>query len=91
MLHIDAKLDYDTLRTICRTGHSRIPVYEDVEVNVPNTDTNGQSSKGGDTSTKQMAKKIIGILLVKQCVLLDPEGSYNCLFYPGNYPLLKLC
>lgn len=34
MLSIDAKLDYETLRRICLTGHSRIPVYEEVEVPV---------------------------------------------------------
>ena len=32
MLSIDAKLDYDTLRRICLTGHSRVPVYEEVEI-----------------------------------------------------------
>lgn len=35
MLSIDAKLDYETLRKICLTGHSRIPVYEEVDVPVP--------------------------------------------------------
>ena len=34
MLSIDAKLDYQTLRRICLTGHSRIPVYEEIEVPV---------------------------------------------------------
>ncbi|EKM51307.1 uncharacterized protein PHACADRAFT_200129 [Phanerochaete carnosa HHB-10118-sp] len=34
MLSIDAKLDFETLRTICKTGHSRVPVYEEVEVPV---------------------------------------------------------
>jgi metal transporter CNNM len=34
MLSIDAKLDYETLKKICSTGHSRIPVYEEVEVPV---------------------------------------------------------
>ena len=34
MLSIDAKLDYETLRKICLTGHSRVPVYEEVEVPV---------------------------------------------------------
>ena len=61
MLSINAKLDYATLRQICLTGHSRIPVYEEVEL--PGFD--GQPAK---------TKKILGILLVKQCVLLDPEG-----------------
>ena len=32
MLSIDAKLDYETLRRICMTGHSRIPVYEEIEM-----------------------------------------------------------
>ena len=32
MLSIDETLDYETLRRICQTGHSRIPVYEEVEV-----------------------------------------------------------
>lgn len=35
MLSIDAKLDYETLRKVCLTGHSRIPVYEEVEVPIP--------------------------------------------------------
>ena len=62
MLSINAKLDYATLRQICLTGHSRIPVYEELEL--PGLD-------GRPTKTK----KILGILLVKQCVLLDPEGT----------------
>ena len=32
MLSIDSKLDYKMLRKICSTGHSRVPVYEEVEV-----------------------------------------------------------
>lgn len=32
MLSIDAKLDYETLRRVCLTGHSRIPVYEEVQM-----------------------------------------------------------
>ena len=53
MLSIDAKLDYGTLRKVCATGHSRIPVYEEVELPAPN----GQNVK---------AKKIVGVLFVKQ-------------------------
>ena len=53
MLSIDAKLDYETLRKVCATGHSRIPVYEEVEIPAPD----GQNAK---------AKKIVGVLLVKQ-------------------------
>ena len=32
MLSIDEKLDFETLKRICATGHSRVPVYEEVEV-----------------------------------------------------------
>lgn len=34
MLSIDARLDYETLRKVCLTGHSRIPVYEEVDIPV---------------------------------------------------------
>ena len=42
MLSIDSKLDYDTMRQICLTGHSRVPVYEEIEVAV---DTSGRLQK----------------------------------------------
>jgi CBS domain containing-hemolysin-like protein len=32
MLRIDAKLDYETLARVVRSGHSRVPVFEVVEV-----------------------------------------------------------
>ena len=63
MLPLDTRLDYVTLRKVCESGHSRVPVYEEIEVPV---------YKEGDGGK---AKKIVGILLVKQCVLLDPKGS----------------
>lgn len=68
MLSIDSRLDYDLLKKIYDTGHSRIPVYEEVEVfhNV---------QKGSKTSETQKVKKIVGALLVKRCVLLDPKGT----------------
>lgn len=53
MLSIDSTLDYELLKKICLTGHSRVPVYEEVEVPV-------QSS-----GPLEKVKKIIGILLVK--------------------------
>ncbi|KAF8340329.1 uncharacterized protein EI90DRAFT_2906895, partial [Cantharellus anzutake] len=58
MLSIDAKLDYETLAKVVRSGHSRVPVYE------PFTENNGT-----------VTKTIIGVLLVKQCILLDPEDA----------------
>jgi len=53
MLSIDSTLDYELLKKICLTGHSRVPVYEEVEVPV---ESSGRLEK---------VKKIIGILLVK--------------------------
>lgn len=53
MLSINARLDYQTLREVCVTGHSRVPVYEDIDLPAPD----GQAVK---------AKKIVGVLLVKQ-------------------------
>ncbi|KAF7302424.1 CNNM transmembrane domain-containing protein [Mycena chlorophos] len=80
MLSIDASLDYDLLKQICLTGHSRVPVYEEVELN------------------GNKVKKILGILLVKQCVLLDPKDAIplrkiplnKVPFIPNNEPLLGL-
>lgn len=81
MLSIDSKLDYALLSEICKTGHSRVPVFEEVEV--PVQMQNGGGVKGGSLETgERMVKvqKIVGILLVKQCVLLDPEGTSYILF-----------
>lgn len=77
MLSIDSKLDYETLRKICSTGHSRVPVYEEVEV--PASGVIEARNKAGpavaappsinekDGDGKMiMVKKIIGVLLVKQ-------------------------
>ena len=54
MLSIDSKLDYALMKKICLTGHSRVPVYEEIEIPV------------GASSRIEKVKKIIGILLVKQ-------------------------
>ncbi|KAL5480374.1 hypothetical protein ACEPAI_1644 [Sanghuangporus weigelae] len=114
MLHIDAKLDYDTLRRICATGHSRIPVYEEVELTVPmhvaitagemgfgdgsQVPAHAKKSIDGESLVKTKAKKIIGVLLVKHCVLLDPEDAVpvrkmrliKVPFVPQNEPLLGI-
>jgi len=77
MLSIDSKLDYETLRKICATGHSRVPVYEEVEVptsgviEARNKAGSGIATlpssdvKDGDDKT-MMVKRIVGIFLVKQ-------------------------
>ncbi|CDO75934.1 hypothetical protein BN946_scf184873.g23 [Trametes cinnabarina] len=110
MLNIDAKLDYETLRKICLTGHSRIPVYEEVEIPVPKlvakvniaeADLDASTSRlslDGRQPQTQRVKKIVGILLVKQCVLLDPNDAVpvrkiplnKVPFVPKNEPLLGI-
>ncbi|KAJ3519637.1 hypothetical protein NM688_g9272 [Phlebia brevispora] len=119
MLPIDAKLDYETLRKICMTGHSRVPVYEEIEVpgetlmvqgsnnpvvkdgvsvqEIPVSPNNSSSPYALPTRI-QKVKKIIGILLVKQCVLLDPKGLFiftaiplnEVPYVPNNEPLLGM-
>ncbi|KAF8493569.1 hypothetical protein JB92DRAFT_2998552 [Gautieria morchelliformis] len=76
MLPLDARLDYATLRKVCESGHSRVPVYEEIEVPV---------YKDGDGKTDGgKVKKIVGILLVKQCVLLDPKEATPVRSIPLN-------
>lgn len=136
MLPFEAKLDYPTLERVVRSGHSRIPIYQEIEVAVsPKSGSATPSKKGGvpglfnaltrrgtANSSKQLLgepgsaadaansgattkgekgsgssgtnspkflspsspnpagetikrKKIIGTLLVKSCVLLDPEDA----------------
>lgn len=57
-LNINSQLDYETLGRVLKAGHSRIPVYEEID---------GK-------------RKIIGVLLTKQLILLDPEGLSSCSF-----------
>lgn len=89
MLSIDSLLDYELMRKICMTGHSRVPVYEEVDVPLPVSPADRHRSKspgagalasandGGIRQRTQRVKKIVGILLVKQCVLLDPKGMLS--------------
>jgi metal transporter CNNM len=79
MLPIEAKLDYETLGHVVRSGHSRIPVYQMVEV--PDIDLSAATI--GPTKTK-LVKKILGSLLVKSCVLLDPEDATPLATIPIN-------
>ncbi|KAG6833290.1 hypothetical protein H0H87_008922 [Tephrocybe sp. NHM501043] len=90
MLSIESKLDYDLLKKIVQTGHSRVPVYEEVDVPI--------SAVGTVSEHTQKMKKILGILLVKQCVLLDPKDATplrkiplnKVPFVPNNEPLLGI-
>ncbi|GFZ49868.1 Protein MAM3 [Saitozyma sp. JCM 24511] len=79
MLPIEAKLDYETLGHVVRSGHSRIPVYQMVEV----PDIDFSTATIGPTKTK-LVKKILGSLLVKSCVLLDPEDATPLATIPIN-------
>lgn len=79
MLPIDAKLDYETLGHVVRSGHSRIPVYQMVEV----PDINLSQPTLGPAKTK-LVKKVLGSLLVKSCVLLDPEDATPLATIPIN-------
>ncbi|KAK6908644.1 hypothetical protein I204_02063 [Kwoniella mangroviensis CBS 8886] len=79
MLPIEAKLDYETLGHVVRSGHSRIPVYQMVEV----PDINLATATKGPAKTK-MVKKVLGSLLVKSCVLLDPEDATPLASIPIN-------
>lgn len=80
MLSINSKLDYETLRKICGTGHSRVPVYEEVEVSTSGV-IEARNKSGPpiatppslDADAKTMiVKRIVGILLVKQVGDLIP-------------------
>lgn len=82
MLSIDSKLDYALLKKICQTGHSRVPVYEEVDVPVSSL---GGNKQDGNVKQRTEKMKILGILLVKQCVLLDPKGKVPL---PRAYRLL---
>ena len=163
MISIDSKLGYETLQQIVSSGHSRIPVYQEIEIPVnraragsgsgtvtpnrggglfsalsrkasatqPKSSSDDQRTLEGSVSNEKeplstnaesqdsavtaaaaadekagaannttmiKRKKIIGALLVKQCVLLDPEDEtpvrdmvINALpTVPADEPLLNL-
>ena len=79
MLDIDAKLDYSTLTNILKSGHSRIPVFEEVEAPVD-----------GGNEKRTHKKKITGGLLTKQLILLDPEGALLLRLHLSSVPDLSI-
>ncbi|KAJ7251818.1 hypothetical protein B0H12DRAFT_635449 [Mycena haematopus] len=81
MLSIESKLDYDLLKKIVATGHSRIPVYEEIDAPVA-ARVAGSNIK--PAAAPQKVKKILGILLVKQLVLLDPKDAVPLRSVPLN-------
>ncbi|KAF8632705.1 hypothetical protein AX15_001729 [Amanita polypyramis BW_CC] len=94
MLSIDSRLDYDLLKKICETGHSRVPVYEEIDVPAYTGSGNGPESN----ERIRRVKRILGILLVKNCVLLDPKDATplreiplnKVPFVPNNESLLHI-
>ncbi|THU76410.1 DUF21-domain-containing protein [Dendrothele bispora CBS 962.96] len=94
MLDIESKLDYNLLKKIVESGHSRVPVYELADAPVDGS----LDGRGTGEKKTQKAKRIVGILLVKQCVLLDPKDATpirhlqlnKVLFVPRNEPLLGI-
>jgi metal transporter CNNM len=69
MLSVESKLDYALLKEISRSGHSCIPVYEEVDVPV---------SLGHVKHVRtQRVKRILGVLLAKQFISVDPRGLHS--------------
>merc|ERR1719317_1893814 len=54
-IYSDAKLDFDTLERIFKSGHSRVPVVT--------------------RATRYENEQVIGLLFVKDLILLDPEDE----------------
>jgi metal transporter CNNM len=80
VLSIDSKLDRELLKKVCMTGRSSVPVYEEVDVPIQQGKKNHHHhhhhhNNNGEKVHKVM--KIVGILLIKQCVLLDPKGALS--------------
>ncbi|KAF7315277.1 CNNM transmembrane domain-containing protein [Mycena indigotica] len=82
MLDIESRLDYELLKQVVATGHSRIPVYEEVDAPVTVLVADASSTKQSELPKK--VKKILGILLVKQLVLLDPKDAVPLRTVPLN-------
>ncbi|KAH9449583.1 hypothetical protein MJO28_010708 [Puccinia striiformis f. sp. tritici] len=66
MLNIDTQLNYKTMSAILTSGHSRIPVYENV------------------TTPAGSSRRIVGALLTKQLILIDPEDGVLLREFPLN-------
>ena len=86
MLDIDSKLDYATLTKILQSGHSRIPVYEmrEVEAGAALKKVQSSTSEKPATPTPSVRKHIVGALLTKQLILLDPGDAVPLRELPMN-------
>ncbi|OAV97672.1 hypothetical protein PTTG_06683 [Puccinia triticina 1-1 BBBD Race 1] len=66
MLNIDTQLNYKTMSAILSSGHSRIPVYENI------------------VTPSGTGRRIVGALLTKQLILIDPEDGLLLREFPLN-------
>ncbi|KAF8995446.1 hypothetical protein BDQ17DRAFT_1250645 [Cyathus striatus] len=76
MLSIDAKLDNDTMLQVMNSGHSRIPIFEEIDIpsGLQLTQTGEINTKTENLKTENV-KRIIGILLVKRLVSLNVQDA----------------
>lgn len=70
MLPAKAKLDRPTIQRIFESGHSRIPIYEYVD-----DEADRAAVQAGEYSEVGQHRKIIGCLLAKNLLLLDPDDE----------------
>lgn len=70
MLHADTKLDRETIQKIVESGHSRIPIYEDVD-----DEASVVEVSAGHYGEVAQRRNIIGCLLAKNLLLIDPDDE----------------
>ncbi|KAK7685805.1 hypothetical protein QCA50_011151 [Cerrena zonata] len=98
MLSINDKLDRDTMKRIYESGHSRVPIYDEVDVQVITEDEEAKKLDPEMPMKTAKVKKIVGLLLVKQCLMLNPQDATpikslrlnHVISVPMNLPLLQM-
>ena len=69
-IDINTRLDFETLLTIFKKGYSRIPVYDSNKI----------------SSLTDNYQEIVGILFVKELILLDPEDEIPVSSIMNTFP-----
>eukprot|EP00793_Prasinoderma_coloniale_P001600 PRCOL_00003405-RA len=70
LLADDARMDEETMTRLLREGHSRVPV-----VRAPTAPGAGGAPLVGAGDARLAAGDLLGVLLVKQCLMLRPEDA----------------
>lgn len=70
MLHSDTRLNRQTIQRIVNSGHSRIPIYDIIDDEASIAEFNA-----GLSSEIAQRRKIIGCLLAKNLLLIDPDDD----------------